>query len=68
MPEQIIVITIDDDGGITAKTSGFKGETCLGALNDLLELDAGVTELNKTDEYHQKQSLKQSSLQKIERK
>lgn len=67
MPEQKIVITIDDEGGISAKTSGFKGESCLDALDALLELDGVVTGLKKTDEYHQKQVLNQSRVQKIER-
>ena len=67
MPEQKIVITIDDEGGISAKTSGFKGESCLDDLDALLELDGVVTGLKKTDEYHQKQVLNQSRVQKIER-
>ncbi len=67
MPEQRIVLTIDDDGGISAKTSGFKGESCLDALDALLELDGVVTDLKKTDEYHQKQVLNQSRVQKVER-
>ena len=67
MPEQRIVLTIDDDGGISAKTSGFKGESCLEALDALLELDGVVTDLKKTDEYHQKQVLNQSRVQKVER-
>lgn len=67
MPEQRIVLTIDDDGGISAKTSGFKGESCLDALDALLELDGVVTDLKKTDEYHQNQVLNQSRVQKVER-
>lgn len=67
MPEQRIVLTIDDDGGISAKTSGFKGESCLEALDALLELDGVVTDLKKTDEYHQTEVLNQSRVQKVER-
>ncbi|MBB1505395.1 DUF2997 domain-containing protein [Pseudoalteromonas sp. SG41-1] len=58
MPEQKIVITIDDDGVITAKTAGFKGESCLEALEDLLELNGVVGEVKKTDEYHHCKRLK----------
>lgn len=47
MPEQKIVITIDDDGAITAKTAGFKGESCLEALDDLLDLNGAVGEVKK---------------------
>ena len=67
MPEQKIVITIDDDGAITAKTSGFKSESCLEALNNLLDLDGAVSNLKKTDEYHQKQLIQQGRVQEIKR-
>lgn len=53
MPEQKIVITIDEQGGIHAKTSGFKGESCLDALEQLLDAEAQVVSSKKTDEYHQ---------------
>lgn len=65
MPEQRVVITIDEEGSIHAKTSGFKGESCLEALDQLLDLDAGVSSLKKTDEYHQQQTIQQSRTQKI---
>ena len=65
MPEQKIVITIDDDGAITAKTAGFKGESCLEALEDLLELNGVVCELKKTDEYYQLQAVKKAHIQTI---
>lgn len=55
MPEQKIVLTIDDEGGIIVKTSGFKGESCLEALSELLDLDGVVSQIKKTDEYHQKE-------------
>lgn len=57
MPEQKIVITIDDEGVISAKTSGFRGESCLNALDELLELDGIVCSVKKTDEYHQHQTM-----------
>ena len=61
MSEQKIVITIDEQGGIHAKTSGFKGESCLDALEQLLDTEAQVISSKKTDEYHQTQ---QQSVQK----
>lgn len=67
MPEQKITITIDDEGSITAKTSGFKGETCLDALEELLEIDGVVSSVKKTDEYQQSQSINQSHIQKNKR-
>ncbi|MDO6683766.1 DUF2997 domain-containing protein [Oceanobacter sp. 5_MG-2023] len=65
MPEQKIVITIDDDGVIIAKTAGFKGESCLEALDDLLNLNGVVGEVKKTDEYHQLQAVKKTHIQTI---
>lgn len=53
MPEQKIVITIDEQGGVHAKTSGFKGESCLDALEQLLDQEAQVVSSKKTDAYHQ---------------
>lgn len=65
MPEQKITIIIDDDGGITAKTHGFKGASCIDALDALLDLDGTVSQIKKTDEYHQQQVLKQVRVQEI---
>lgn len=67
MPEQKIVITIDEDGGITAKTSGFKGESCLEALDELLDLEGVVSNLKKTDEFNQQQTVQLDRTQKIKR-
>ena len=68
MPEQKVVITIDDEGGLIAKTSGFKGESCLEALDDLLDMTGGVSNLKKTDEFSQKQSIEQGRLQQVKGK
>lgn len=69
MPEQKIVITIDQEGAISAKTSGFKGESCLEALDALLEIDEkGVQSFKKTDEYHQKQTIQTNQTIQIGRK
>ena len=67
MPEQKITITIDDEGSITAKTSGFKGGACLDALEELLEIDGVVSSVKKTDEYKQSQSINQTHIQKNKR-
>lgn len=64
MPEQRIVITIDEEGSITAKTSGFKGESCLDALDELLEIEGTITSLKKTDEFRQQQTTQRSRIQK----
>ena len=65
MPEQKITLTIDEDGAITAKTSGFKGESCLDALDELLNLEGVVSSVKKTDEYHQQQIVKVARVQSV---
>ena len=57
MPEQQITLTIDGEGAITAKTSGFKGETCLEALEEILGDTTGLIQVKTTDEYHQQQAV-----------
>lgn len=68
MSEQKVVITIDDEGRITAKTSGFKGDTCLDALNDLLDLEGSVSSMKKTDEFHQPVQVQSELTQALKRK
>lgn len=57
MPEQQITLTIDEEGAITAKTSGFKGEACLEALEELLGDTTGLIQVKTTDEYNQQQAV-----------
>ena len=68
MPEQKITLTIDEEGSITAKTSGFKGESCLEALDELLDLDGNVSSVKKTDEFHQQQTLSQGNKLEVKRR
>ncbi|MFV7667819.1 DUF2997 domain-containing protein [Shewanella algae] len=68
MPEQKITLTIDDDGAISAKTCGFKGESCLEALDKLLNLDGVVSNIKKTDEYHQQQTQQANRVQSLKGK
>ncbi|MDF2152532.1 DUF2997 domain-containing protein [Vibrio sp. CAU 1672] len=67
MPEQKIIITIDEEGSITAKTAGFKGESCLEALDELLDTEGTIASLKKTDEFHQQQAVQTNRNQKINR-
>jgi len=53
MAEQKITLIIDEEGAISAKTEGFKGEACVEALESLLE-EITVSQSRTTDEYHQK--------------
>ncbi|MDO6639736.1 DUF2997 domain-containing protein [Shewanella sp. 5_MG-2023] len=57
MPEQQITLTIDEEGAITAKTNGFKGEACLEALEEILGDTTGLIQVKTTDEYHQQQAV-----------
>lgn len=57
MPEQQVIITIDIEGKVTAKTHGFKGDACLDAVEDLLDQELNVTSIKKTDEYFQNNEL-----------
>jgi hypothetical protein len=60
MSEKRIIITIEQDGKIVAKTDGFKGETCLEALEALLGADTHLSKLSTTDEYNQRIQSKNS--------
>ncbi|WP_105213236.1 DUF2997 domain-containing protein [Pseudoalteromonas sp. T1lg22] len=65
MPEQKITLTIDEDGAISAKTSGFKGESCLEALDELLNLEGVVSSVKKTDEYSLQQPQQTARVQSL---
>ena len=52
MAEQKITLIIDEEGAVSAKTEGFKGETCLAALEQLLE-EQPIATSRTTDEFNQ---------------
>lgn len=52
MPEQRIVIQINEDGQISAKTSGFKGDICIGALQDILGTEDVFADIKPTDDFY----------------
>jgi hypothetical protein len=58
MPEQQIIITIDEQGQINAKTEGFQGNSCIAAVVELLGEQININTIKKTDEYHQSQTVK----------
>ncbi len=64
MAEEIITITIDEDGTIKAKTEGIIGEVCLSELEVILSSDNTVKSVKKTDDYFQKTQLKTKKIQK----
>jgi hypothetical protein len=53
LPEERITIDIDDEGRITAKTSGFYGTACMDALMELLDKDDVPMVIKPTDDYYQ---------------
>lgn len=57
MAEQTITIEIDENGKIKAETEGIKGEMCLDELQKLLEDFGELQSVNKTDEFHQNQTI-----------
>ncbi len=57
MGEERIIITIDEDGKIIAKTEGIKGEMCISELDDILGKDLHLLESKKTDEFYQKNNI-----------
>lgn len=57
MREEKIIITIDEDGKISAKTKGLKGELCLEELEELLAHEP-LGKLKTTDEYNQSEENK----------
>jgi len=67
MAEEKIVLLIDEEGVISAKTIGFKGEACLDALDKLLGPQT-ITSIKKTDEYLQQVSAKSSIKINMKRK
>lgn len=58
MAEQKIILVIDEDGAISAKTFGFEGEACLEALDDILG-EQPVTSVKTTDDYNRQVQLKE---------
>jgi len=61
MTEQRIIIEIDENGKIKAKTSEIKGEICLDELQELLEDIAVLDNVKKTDEFYQKKEIRTSN-------
>lgn len=56
MAEHRITIQIDENGKVSASTSGIKGELCLKELENLLgDLDE-LSSIKKTDEYYQQET------------
>lgn len=62
MPEQQIILTIDENGKITAKTHGFKGEACIDAVAELMDEELNVVSVKKTDEWYQQVTTQQTNL------
>jgi len=58
MAEQRIIIEIDENGKIHAKTEGIKGEMCLDELQKLLSEYVDLLSITKTDEFYQQNELK----------
>ena len=68
MPEQRIVVEIDENGKINAKTDGIKGEVCIAELQELLGEIADLESIDKTDEYSQHNDLHNQNIQTLGRR
>jgi len=66
MAEKRISITIDENGKISAKTDGIKGEICLTELEEIIGEEISVMSVKKTDEYYQRTNHGQKNIQKQE--
>ncbi|SFG68143.1 DUF2997 domain-containing protein [Neptunomonas qingdaonensis] len=62
MAEQQIILTIDGNGKLTAKTHGFKGDTCIDAVAELMDQGFNVVSVKTTDEYYQQATVQHSNL------
>ena len=53
MPEQNIIITIDDEG-ITVEGEGFQGNGCVTEISKVMRKMGGEGKMEKKPEYHQR--------------
>ena len=67
MAEQRIVVIIDENGKINAKTDGIKGEVCIEELQKILGEVADLESVSKTDEYYQHNELHAKNIQRVGR-
>ena len=67
MKEERIVVTIDANGTMTAKTTGIKGERCIEELEALLSELAELDEIQHTREYKEKDAPVKNTSQQRQR-
>ena len=67
MKEERIVVTIDANGTMTAKTTGIKGERCIEELEALLSELAELDEVQHTREYKEKDATVRHTTQQRQR-
>ena len=67
MKEERIVVTIDANGTMTAKTTGIKGERCIEELEALLSELAELDEIQHTREFKEKDAPVKNATQQRQR-
>ena len=67
MKEERIVVTIDANGTMTAKTTGIKGDRCIEELEALLSELAELDEIQHTREYKEKDAPVKNASQQRQR-
>lgn len=55
--ETKIIVTIAEDGTITAETEGITGEVCVSELETLLQEIADIESIKKTDDYFRESNI-----------
>ena len=67
MKEERIVVTIDANGTMTAKTTGIKGKRCIEELEALLSELAELDEIQHTREFKEKDAPVKNASQQRQR-
>ena len=65
MPEEMITITIDEDGIIQVKTDGIFGEACMDTVAEILDEDIEFVSIKKTDDFYKSATTKNKNVQQI---
>ena len=65
MSEEMITITIDEDGIIQVKTDGIFGEACMDAVAKILDEDTVFDSVKKTDDFYKSATTKNENVQQI---
>ncbi|MBF0301105.1 MAG: DUF2997 domain-containing protein [Oligoflexia bacterium] len=63
-----VIIEIDPQGDLKVTSKGIKGSKCITEIKPLCERFGKIKEIQKTQEYYEKEDLKQKNKQAIKAK